>query len=98
MLLRNRNAVIYGGGAIGGAVAKTFAREGARVFVTGRSAAKLDYLAGEIAAAGCAVETAIFDVFNQGALDAHAAAVAGQGPAELTSHSTPWAFCTIRGR
>jgi len=30
MLLKNKNAVIYGGGgAIGGAVARTFAREGA---------------------------------------------------------------------
>jgi NAD(P)-dependent dehydrogenase (short-subunit alcohol dehydrogenase family) len=32
MLLENKNAVIYGGGgAIGGAVARTFAREGASV-------------------------------------------------------------------
>ncbi len=31
MLLENKNAVIYGGGgAIGGAVARAFAREGAR--------------------------------------------------------------------
>jgi NAD(P)-dependent dehydrogenase (short-subunit alcohol dehydrogenase family) len=31
MLLKNKNAVIYGtGGAIGGAVAHAFAREGAR--------------------------------------------------------------------
>jgi NAD(P)-dependent dehydrogenase (short-subunit alcohol dehydrogenase family) len=29
MLLKNKNAVIYGGGAIGGAVARVFAREGA---------------------------------------------------------------------
>jgi NAD(P)-dependent dehydrogenase (short-subunit alcohol dehydrogenase family) len=78
MLLQNRSAVIYGGGAIGGAVAKTFAREGARVFVTGRSVAKLDGLAREIAAAGGAVETAVFDVFDQGAVDAHAAAVAAK--------------------
>jgi NADP-dependent 3-hydroxy acid dehydrogenase YdfG len=34
MLLEDRNAVIYGGGgAIGGAVARDFAREGARVFL-----------------------------------------------------------------
>jgi NAD(P)-dependent dehydrogenase (short-subunit alcohol dehydrogenase family) len=78
MLLQNRNAVIYGGGAIGGAVAKTFAREGARVFVTGRSAAKLDRLAGEIVAAGGTVETATFDVFDQNAVSAHAAAVAAK--------------------
>jgi len=34
MLLKNKIAVIYGGGgAIGGAVARAFAREGARVFL-----------------------------------------------------------------
>jgi NADP-dependent 3-hydroxy acid dehydrogenase YdfG len=37
LLLRNKTAVIYGaGGAIGNAVARTFAREGARLFLTGR--------------------------------------------------------------
>ena len=43
MLLREKNAVIYGGGgAIGGAVARVFAREGARVFIAGRTQARLD--------------------------------------------------------
>jgi NAD(P)-dependent dehydrogenase (short-subunit alcohol dehydrogenase family) len=37
MLLQN-NAIIYGGGgAIGGAVARAFAREGAQVFLAGRT-------------------------------------------------------------
>lgn len=37
MLLKNKNAVIYGAsGAVGSAVARTFAREGARLFLTGR--------------------------------------------------------------
>ena len=31
MLLEDKNAVIYGGGVIGGAVARAFAREGATV-------------------------------------------------------------------
>jgi S-adenosylhomocysteine hydrolase len=35
VLLEGRNAVIYG--AIGGAVARAFAREGARVFLAGRT-------------------------------------------------------------
>jgi NAD(P)-dependent dehydrogenase (short-subunit alcohol dehydrogenase family) len=40
MLLQDKVAVIYGaGGAIGGAVARAFAAEGARVFRTGRSPA-----------------------------------------------------------
>ena len=38
MLLENKNAIIYGGGgSIGGAVAKEFAREGAKVFLAGRT-------------------------------------------------------------
>ena len=38
MLLENKVAVIYGAcGAIGSAVAKAFAREGARVFLSGRN-------------------------------------------------------------
>jgi len=36
MLLENKTAVIYGaGGAVGGAVARTFASEGAQLFLTG---------------------------------------------------------------
>jgi NAD(P)-dependent dehydrogenase (short-subunit alcohol dehydrogenase family) len=41
MLLSDKTAVIYGaGGAIGGAVARAFARQGARVFLSGRNLAK----------------------------------------------------------
>jgi len=37
MLLENKNAIVYGaGGAIGGAVARAFARDVARVFLAGR--------------------------------------------------------------
>jgi NAD(P)-dependent dehydrogenase (short-subunit alcohol dehydrogenase family) len=51
VLLQNHNAVIYGGGgAIGGAVARVFAREGARVFLAGRTKARLDAVAADIAA------------------------------------------------
>jgi 3-oxoacyl-[acyl-carrier protein] reductase len=43
MLLDNKRAVIYGGGgSIGGAVARAFAREGARVFLTDRTRATLE--------------------------------------------------------
>lgn len=47
MLLENRTAVIYGaGGAIRGAVARAFAREGAKVFLSGRHLAAVDAVAG----------------------------------------------------
>lgn len=77
LLLDNKTAVIYGGGgAIGGAVARVFAREGARVFLAGRTKAKLDAVALDISTAGGTVETASVDVFDQLAVDEHAETVA----------------------
>jgi NAD(P)-dependent dehydrogenase (short-subunit alcohol dehydrogenase family) len=77
MLLEDRTAVIYGGGgAIGGAVARAFAREGASVFLAGRTLARLEEVAGEIRAAGGAVETAELDALDERAVDEHADAVA----------------------
>jgi NAD(P)-dependent dehydrogenase (short-subunit alcohol dehydrogenase family) len=47
MLLENKNAVIYGaGGSIGGAVARSFAGEGARVFLAGRTLESLEEVGG----------------------------------------------------
>jgi NAD(P)-dependent dehydrogenase (short-subunit alcohol dehydrogenase family) len=79
MLLENKNAIIYGaGGAIGGGVAKAFAREGARVFLAGRTTAKLDNVAKEIAAVGGQAEVAIVDALDERAVDEHVRAVASQ--------------------
>lgn len=76
MLLEHKNVVIYGGaGAVGSAVASTFAREGARVFLTGRDRAALEPVAKEIAAAGGAVETAEVDVLDENAVESHLDAV-----------------------
>ena len=53
MLLENKNAVLYGGGGtIGGAVARAFAREGATVHLAGRTMSTLQRVADEIRAAG----------------------------------------------
>lgn len=76
MLLKNKNAVIYGAGeSIGGAVARAFAREGARLFLVGRSPDTLEKVAKEISAAGGLVETAIVDAFDEKAVDEHSAVV-----------------------
>jgi 3-oxoacyl-[acyl-carrier protein] reductase len=62
MLLENKVAVIYGaGGAIGGAVAQAFAREGARVFLAGLTREKLDRFANDIRSQGGLAETAVVD-------------------------------------
>lgn len=72
MLLEDKNAVIYGaGGAIGGAVAHAFAREGAKVFLAGRTLVKVDAVAKEIAAAGGAAEAAHVDALDGQAIEEH---------------------------
>jgi 3-oxoacyl-[acyl-carrier protein] reductase len=77
VLLEDRNAVIYGGGgSIGGAVARAFAREGARVFLAGRTLARLERVAEELRSAGGVAETARVDALDENAVDAHADAVA----------------------
>jgi 3-oxoacyl-[acyl-carrier protein] reductase len=77
VLLEGKNAVIYGGGgSIGGAVAQAFAREGAMVFLAGRTRARLEQVAEEIRSAGGAAETAQVDALEAKAVDAHADAVA----------------------
>jgi 3-oxoacyl-[acyl-carrier protein] reductase len=77
VLLEGKNAVVYGGGgAIGGAVARAFAREGAKVFLAGRTPAKLEKVAEEVRAAGGVAETAEVDALDERAVDAHADAVA----------------------
>jgi NAD(P)-dependent dehydrogenase (short-subunit alcohol dehydrogenase family) len=76
MLLTNKNAVIYGaGGAIGGAIARAFAREGAKVFLTGRRLASVDAVASDIFAAGGVAETAQVDALDELAIEKHLSAV-----------------------
>ena len=86
MRMQGKNAVVYGGGgAIGGAMARAFAREGARVVLTGRTAARLEAVAAQIADAGGQVETAVFDALDGAAIDAHAdAVVAAHGSLDVS--------------
>lgn len=79
MLLEGKTAVIYGGGgSIGGAVGRAFAREGARVFLAGRTPARLEEVAKEIRSAGGLAETAQVDALDERAIDEHADAVAAR--------------------
>jgi NAD(P)-dependent dehydrogenase (short-subunit alcohol dehydrogenase family) len=79
MLLGNKNAVIYGGGgSIGGTVAREFSREGARVFLVGRTRENLETVANDIKADGGAAEVAVLDALDEQAVDEHAQAVISQ--------------------
>jgi len=77
MLLDDKCAVIYGaGGAIGGAVARAFALEGAKVFLAGRTQSRLDAVAADIAAAGGLAEATALDALDARAVERHADGVA----------------------
>ena len=72
MMLNDKVAVIYGaGGAIGGAVALAFAREGAKLFLTGRRLAAVEAVAQEIVSAGGYADAAEVDVLDEWAVDQH---------------------------
>jgi NADP-dependent 3-hydroxy acid dehydrogenase YdfG len=70
MMLNDKVAVIYGaGGAVGGAVARAFAAEGAELFLTGRRRAPVEAVAQEIVAAGGSAEAAEVDALDEQAVD-----------------------------
>jgi NAD(P)-dependent dehydrogenase (short-subunit alcohol dehydrogenase family) len=79
MMLKNKVAVIYGaGGAIGGAVARAFASEGARLFLTGRLRAPVEAVAQEIVSTGGSAEGAPVDALDEPAIDQHLQSVIDQ--------------------
>jgi NAD(P)-dependent dehydrogenase (short-subunit alcohol dehydrogenase family) len=72
MMLNDKVAVIYGaGGAVGGAAAKAFAREGARLFLTGHRLTPVEAVAKDIASAGGSAEAAAVDALDERAIDEH---------------------------
>jgi NAD(P)-dependent dehydrogenase (short-subunit alcohol dehydrogenase family) len=78
-LLDSKNIIIYGaGGALGSAIARTFAREGASLYLTGRTREPLDALAGQITAAGGKAAVAVVDALDETAVREHADAVAAE--------------------
>jgi NAD(P)-dependent dehydrogenase (short-subunit alcohol dehydrogenase family) len=79
MMLKDKVAVIYGaGGAIGGAVARAFAPEGAKLFLTGRQRAPVEAVAEDITSAGGSAEAAEVDALDEQALDKHLQSVIDQ--------------------
>jgi 3-oxoacyl-[acyl-carrier protein] reductase len=77
MLLEDKTAIVHGAaGAIGSAVARAYAREGAQVHLTGRTEAALNQVAQRIRRDGGTAHVAQLDVLDRPAVDRHAAAVA----------------------
>lgn len=71
-LLKDKTAVLYGGaGRLGSAVARTFAREGAAVFLTGRTAEPLQQLAAELERSGAQAGWAVLDALDEPGVEAH---------------------------
>lgn len=84
-LLEGKTAIVYGaGGGIGGAVARAFAREGARVHLVGRTLERLERIAAQIEAAGGSAETAQVDALDEHAVNEHADAVARAGSLDIS--------------
>ena len=69
--LENKVAVIYGDGTVGATITKSFAREGAKVFLTGRTLAKLKVIAKETSSGGDEIETAQLDALDEKAVEKH---------------------------
>lgn len=69
MLLQNKNAIIYGAaGSLGSTVAQALAQAGAKVFLTGRTADRLQKVADTITMAGGKVEVGVVDALNKNAV------------------------------
>ncbi|HEV7164060.1 MAG TPA: SDR family oxidoreductase [Gammaproteobacteria bacterium] len=99
MLLEDKNAVIYGaGGAIGAAVARAFAREGATLFLTGRNQAKVESVAGNIRAAGGRAEAVEVDALDEQAIDRHLSAVTAKaGAIDISFNAVGIPNTTLQG-
>ncbi|HKH54740.1 MAG TPA: SDR family oxidoreductase [Propionibacteriaceae bacterium] len=72
MMLKDKVAVLYGaGGAIGGAVARAFAREGAKLFLTGHHLPPVEAVAKDVVSAGGSADAAEVDALDEQAVDKH---------------------------
>ena len=72
MMLKDKVAVIYGaGGGTGSAVARAFARERAKVFLTGHYLAPVEAVAKDVVSAGGSAEAAEVNALDEQAVDEH---------------------------
>jgi len=84
MLLDSKTAIVYGaGGAIGSAVARAYAREGADVLLAGRTRATLEEVTQRIRHDGGTAHVAEVDVLDQAAVARHVDAAAAGGGIDI---------------
>jgi 3-oxoacyl-[acyl-carrier protein] reductase len=89
MLLDAKTAIVYGaGGAIGSAVARAYAREGAEVHLAGRTRSTLEEVAQRIRHDGGAAHVAEVDVLDRAAVARHAEEVAVGGGIDICFNAT----------
>ena len=88
-MLKDKTAIVYGGGgAIGSAAARAFAREGARAHLAGRTRARLEAAARDIETIGGVAEIAELDALDE--VGSASTPTRWQpGPGASTSPSTP---------
>jgi 7-alpha-hydroxysteroid dehydrogenase len=91
MLLKNRIAIVYGGsGAVGGAVASAFAREGAVVHLAARGRERLEETAADIRSRGGIAFTDVVDALDKAAVERHFERVASTGPVKIVFSAIDW--------
>jgi len=89
MLLDTKTAIVYGaGGAIGSAVARAYAREGAEVHLAGRTRARSEDVAQRIRHYGGTAHVAQVDVLDPAAVAQHADVVAASGGIDICFNAT----------
>jgi NAD(P)-dependent dehydrogenase (short-subunit alcohol dehydrogenase family) len=89
MLLDHKTAVVYGaGGAIGSAVARAYAREGAEVHLGGRTRTTLEEVARRIRHDGGTAHVAEVDVLDPEAVARHADGAAANGGIDICFNAT----------
>jgi NAD(P)-dependent dehydrogenase (short-subunit alcohol dehydrogenase family) len=77
MMLKDKIAVIHGaGGDVGGAVARAFAREGAKLFLSGRNLGTVKAVAADVIGRGGVAEAAQVDALDEQAVEKYVGAVA----------------------
>ncbi len=82
MMLKDKVAMIYGaGGDVGGAVARAFAREGAKLFLSGRNLRKVEMVAADVIGRGGVAEAAQVDALDEQAVEKYVGGVAAKAGA-----------------